>query len=93
VSLFETVTFFGRKGSADDAERVEICEDTDESDDAVESERLRRDMMLGERKISIYKSIAMAGYYLVQFTNPALTECTVRDMHEIAAVCKTSKNV
>jgi hypothetical protein len=40
VSLFETVTFFGGKGSTDDAEEIEICEDTDESDETIESERL-----------------------------------------------------
>jgi hypothetical protein len=48
--LFETKTFFGGKGSADDAEEVEICEDTDESDETVESERLQCAMMLEERK-------------------------------------------
>jgi hypothetical protein len=40
MSLFETVNFFRGKGSADDTEEVKICEDTDESDEVVESEHL-----------------------------------------------------
>jgi hypothetical protein len=49
----------------------------------------------GGKKVSIDKriTVTMAGYYLGQFTNPTLTECTVGDMHEIAAVCKTNKYV